>query len=263
MLLTQPDPQWAHTIIVSADMPLPWVLRSLLAGISVAMLGFGCAKAADTLRPPLDSIEQRVQPCSACHGSEGRATREGYYPRIAGKPAGYLFNQLINFRDGRRHFPMMVYLADRQNDDYLAEMARYFSAQRVPYPPPQPSVVSRVVLERGRLLVMDGDTRLHVPACRSCHGSRLSGVAPSVPGLVGVSLDYLVAQLSAWRSGTRAALAPDCMAEIVHRMSLEDVNAATAWIAMQAVPEPAQPDPAFDHPPLLKCGSISPADPAR
>jgi hypothetical protein len=59
---------------------------------------------------------------------------------------------------------------------------------------PQPPKVSRIVLERGRLLVMEGDTGLHVPACRSCHGTGLLGVAPAVPGLLGVSQDYLIAQ---------------------------------------------------------------------
>ena len=227
------------------------------------MLVLGCAHAADPSLAALDSMEQRVQPCTACHGNEGRATREGYYPRIAGKPSGYLFNQLLNFRDGRRRFPMMVYLADLQNESYLREIAAYFGAQRVPYPPPRPPAVSPSVLERGRLLVTQGDTERHVPSCRSCHGARLLGVAPAVPGLLGVSVDYLVAQLGAWRIRTRAALAPDCMAEIVRRMGPEDVNAATAWLAMQAVPEDAEPDQAFEQPPPLKCGSILDADRTR
>ena len=84
------------------------------------------AHAADAPGPPLDSIEQRVKPCTSCHGNEGRATREGYFPRIAGKPAGYLFNQLVNFREGRRQFPMMTYIAQYQSDAYLREIAAYF-----------------------------------------------------------------------------------------------------------------------------------------
>ena len=40
---------------------------------------------------------------------------------MAGKPAGYLFNQLLNFRDGRSHFPMMVYLTDLQKRQHLRE----------------------------------------------------------------------------------------------------------------------------------------------
>jgi cytochrome c553 len=232
------------------------VLRSLLAWISATLFAFDCARAL-AIEPLFDTIEQRVQPCTACHGAEGRATREGYYPRIAGKPAGYLYNQLLNFRDGRRHFPMMIYLTELQNDAYLREIAAYFAAQRVPYPPPEPPHAGSLVLNRGRLLVIEGDPGLRVPPCRSCHGERLLGVAPAVPGLLGVSRDYLVAQLGAWRNGIRAALAPDCMSELVHRLRPEDVDAVTAWLAMQAVPDDTEPDTTFAHQPPLSCGSIS------
>jgi cytochrome c553 len=39
-----------------------------------------------------------VAACTLCHGKEGVAGTDGYYPRIAGKPAGYLYQQLLNFR---------------------------------------------------------------------------------------------------------------------------------------------------------------------
>jgi len=230
--------------------------RSLLARVLAALIVFGCARAADTPPAALDSIEQRVKPCTSCHGNEGRATREGYFPRIAGKPAGYLFNQLVNFKDGRRHFPMMTYVAQLQTDAYLREIAGYFGALRVPYPAPQPPRVAAKVLERGRQLVMDGDKALDVPSCNSCHGSRLLGVAPAVPGLLGVSQDYLTAQLGAWRMGVRAGAPPDCMAELVHRMRTDDLNATTAWLAAQAVPDDSEPDVSFANQPPLKCGSI-------
>jgi cytochrome c553 len=43
-------------------------------------------------------MADRMAACTACHGKEGRATADGYYPRIAGKPEGYLLNQLQSFR---------------------------------------------------------------------------------------------------------------------------------------------------------------------
>lgn len=231
-------------------------------GALLLLFGFSPAHAADAAAQSspdtasLDSIEQRVKPCTACHGNEGRATREGYFPRIAGKPAGYLFNQLLNFREGRRHFPMMTYMAQLQTDAYLRELADYFGALRVSYAPPHPSNATAAVLERGRELVMEGDRTLNIPPCNSCHGRRLLGVSPAVPGLLGVSQDYLTAQLGAWREGVRAAAAPDCMGELVRRMRADDLNAATTWLASQAVTEPAEPDTSFENPPSLECGSI-------
>ena len=230
-------------------------MRTWLIGLC-AVLAIAGARAADSPQHPLDSIDQRAQPCMACHGKQGQARRDGYYPRIAGKPAGYLLNQLRGFREGRRYFPMMTYMVQLQKDDYLRELATFFANQQVPYPPPESPRVSAATLDRGRTLVTEGDAALHLPACRSCHGSRLLGVAPAVPGLVGVSQDYLVAQLSAWRNGRRAALAPDCMAQIVRRLSKADANAAAAFLAMQSVPADAQADSTFQRPPQMKCGSI-------
>src|SRR3954471_18357200 len=82
-----------------------------------------------------DSMDERVRACTACHGKEGRATTDGYYPRIAGKPAGYLYNQLANFRDGRRRNPMMTYIVSNLPDAYLREIAGHFASQHPPYPP--------------------------------------------------------------------------------------------------------------------------------
>ena len=87
------------------------------------MLGlFLLVQAFNLHAADLDTVEQRALPCLPCHGKEGRAGPDGYYPRIAGKPAKYLLNQLVNFRDGRRYFPMMNYLTERQPDAYLAEL---------------------------------------------------------------------------------------------------------------------------------------------
>jgi cytochrome c553 len=201
-------------------------------------------------------IKQRVQPCIVCHGKEGRATPEGYYPRIAGKPARYLLNEMTNFREGRRGFPEMVYLMELRNDTDLAEVAAYFAGQHLPYPSPAPPKVAPQVLENGRRLALNGNAGLHVPACRSCHGSRLLGVEPAVPALLGVSADYLAAQLGAWRGGTRAAQRPDCMAVIARRLRPADIAAVTAWLASQVAPADAVPADSFDPPPPIDCGSI-------
>ena len=215
-----------------------------------------------------DSMAQRTLACVACHGKEGRAGPDGYYPRLAGKPAGYLYNQLLNFRDGRRHYGLMTGLVQPLSDTYLMEIAQYFSALNLPYPAPQPTVASQETLAQGRSLVMQGDKSRKLPACVQCHGQAMTGVAPNVPGLLGLSNDYLNAQLGGWKTGQRRAHAPDCMAPIAKQLSNQEVAAVAHWLAAQPLPAQTQPQakpspwPAGSDP--INCGSalLIPAKPS-
>jgi cytochrome c553 len=213
-----------------------------------------CASAAAA---PPDTIAQRVVACAACHGSEGRATNEGYYPRIAGKPAAYLFNQLRNFRDGRRRNAAMTYLVGLQSDAYLGEIASHFAALELPYPPPRVAASNPVELERGRRLAQEGDRARDIPACAACHGAQLTGVLPATPGLLGLPRDYLSAQIGAWKGAARRTVAPDCMAQIASALGSEDVGAVSAWLAAQPVPLHAAAAPAASVKPPLECGSVA------
>lgn len=205
-----------------------------LAGFLAGRPLWGASLGADTLAA-------RVKACTACHGEQGRAGPDGYYPRLAGKPAGYLYHQLLNFRDGRRHYGLMSTLVEPLTDRYLMEIARYFADLQVPYPPPARPVVSDSVLAHGRRIAVQGEPQGGVPACTHCHGERLTGMLPATPGLLGLPQDYLNAQLGAWRSGQRRAHAPDCMREVVERLAPADLAAVAAWLAAQPVPVPAAP----------------------
>lgn len=205
-------------------------------------------------------MAQRTLACVGCHGEQGRAGPDGFYPRLAGKPAGYLYNQLLNFRDGRRHYGLMTRLVDPLSDAYLMEMARHFAELQAPYPPPAAAApLPPAVAQRGQDLAMQGDASLRLPACAQCHGQRLTGALPHVPGLLGLPADYLIAQLGGWKTGQRRAHAPDCMASIAQRLSDADAYAVVSWLARQPVPADARPDPALAPPPAdgpdLKCGS--------
>ncbi len=189
-------------------------------------------------------MAQRLRACTTCHGKEGRASSEGYLPRIAGKPAGYLYNQLLNFRDGRRQNAAMARLLAPLSDAYLRDIAAYFAALDLPYPPPQVRDAPTALLNRGAQLVRDGDATRDLPACTRCHGSSMTGRQPSMPGLLGLPRDYLMGQLGAWRQGLRHAQAPDCMATVAKRLSPDDVVAAATWLASQAAPASSVASPA-------------------
>lgn len=191
---------------------------------------------------PLRAIEfentmaQRMQACTGCHGENGRAQGNVYFPRIAGKPAGYLYNQLRNFRDGRRNYALMTGLVAFLSDSYLQEIAGYFSGLDLPYPPPAPMTLSADQQTQARALVQQGDSRRQIAACADCHGPALTGFAPHVPGLLGLPRDYLNAQLGAWRTGQRHARAPDCMADVARALRTDEVALISSWLASQALP---------------------------
>lgn len=203
-----------------------------------------------------DSMAQRVLACTGCHGQQGRATREGYVPRLAGKPAAYLLNQLHHFRDGRRDYRLMTGLLEPLSDDFLAEIAAHFAGLDLPYPPPAPVTASPAMLARGRELALRGDPARRLPACSACHGQALSGTLPAVPGLLGLPRDYVNAQLGAWRGGTRRARTPDCMADIARRLGPDDVAAVAHWLAAQPVPHGAQAAPVEPAVWPLHCGGV-------
>lgn len=237
---------------------LPDRATFLVALIVVASL-FVCltGRATAQSRPgAADTVAQRTLACAACHGKEGRATRDGYFPRIAGKPAGYLYNQLLNFREGRRRYPQMTYMVAHLSDAYLMEMAEHFASLDLPYPPAQTASASADMLARGRTLVLDGDRARKLPACTACHSEKLTGMQPTIPGLLGLSRDYLNAQFGAWRSGMRHAAAPDCMADISRKLTPEDIGAVSAWLASQPLPANMKAQPSTSTKLPMRCGSF-------
>ena len=179
--------------------------------------------------------------CAVCHGAQGQGTGNDYFPRLAGKPAGYLLNQLVAFRDGRRRYPPMNYLLEYHPETYLRQMADYLAALRPPPLPQAAAEVSPALLTRGRELVTGGDPGHGVPACARCHGPTFTGMEPAIPGLVGLHASYISAQLGAWRYGTRTAAAPDCMQMIAASLTESDVSAVAAWLA--SLPIPSDPSP--------------------
>lgn len=229
----------------------------LALGCLVGLAAMAARPAAgQTLTPGAAGMSQRVMACTGCHGEQGRATPGGYFPRIAGKPAGYLTNQLLNFRDGRRSYPQMGLLIEHLTDDYLREMAEHFAALDLPYPPPVAPQGRAAALERGRQLVHQGDAGRGIPACVLCHGERMTGVNPAIPGLLGLPRDYLNSQLGAWSTGQRRAQAPDCMADIARKLSPDDVSALSAWLAAQPVPGSGKPADALPAALPLPCGGV-------
>ena len=99
-------------------------------------------------------------------------------------------------------------------------------------------------MHRGEQLVLHGDLARAVPSCVSCHGDKLAGFEPMMPGVLGLSYDYINHQLVSWRTHTRAAEGPYCMGVVANRMRESDISAVSAWLASQTPPPHMHPEPA-------------------
>ena len=110
-------------------------------------------------------------------------------------------------------------------------------------------------MDRGKALVTDGDQAKGVPACAGCHGPKLTGMEPGIPGLVGLHASYISAQLGAFRYGTRTAAVPDCMQLVAASLTERDVTAVAAYLAAQPVPAEPSPVPQGTLAMPFACGS--------
>jgi cytochrome c553 len=232
------------------------VARFHLTLIFLALLALplDAARSQPADRAP-DTMAARVLACASCHGAEGEGTSDDYFPRLAGKPAGYLYNQLVAFKDARRKYPPMNYLLEFLPNAYLKQIAEHFASLRPPFPAPAVPVVSNEILAKGQMLVTHGDPQRGLPACSGCHGPSFTGMEPAIPGLLGLRASYISAQLGAWRYGTRTAATPDCMQIVAGLLTEDDVKAIAAWLSSR----PAPADPSFAPRGSLKmplaCGS--------
>ena len=183
----------------------------------------------------VDSMEARVQGCVTCHGQSGQGTNNGYFPRIAGKPAGYLYNQLVAFRDGTRQIPADE-LPRRVPARHLP--ARDGGALRQAAAAVSPRTTAArsmpATLARGQALVdrrrpAEGRSRRASPAT-----ARASPAwSPASRAWSGCGRPTSSAQLTRWRVGERHAAEPDCMKRIATRLSDTDITAVAAWLASQ------------------------------
>lgn len=101
-------------------------MRAVLfaAGCLAHAIAAGPALAQDTRARNL------AAGCAICHGTDGRAVKDGGFAPLAGLERGYLVEQMRAFRDGRRPSTVMQQLARGYSDAQIEQLAAWFAAQR-------------------------------------------------------------------------------------------------------------------------------------
>ncbi|MCU7647026.1 c-type cytochrome [Pseudomonas piscis] len=167
--------------------------------------------------------------CMACHGADAMGLAPAGFPRLAGLPAEYLSKQLHDFRSGARTSPVMQPLAKVLTEDEISAVTATLAAM----PASKTLATSRAqpAVGVGERLALRGAWDRQVPECVSCHGPGGAGVGQAFPPLAGQPASYLVAQLNAWREGTRHNDPNDLMGHIAKSLSAEEVTAVADYFA--------------------------------
>ncbi|WP_300238730.1 c-type cytochrome [Pseudomonas sp.] len=167
--------------------------------------------------------------CLACHGADAMGLAPAGFPRLAGLPAGYLAKQLHDFRSGARSSPVMQPLAKALSEDEITAVTGTLAA--MPGPKTQAIGRSQAASGVGERLALRGAWERQVPECVSCHGPGGVGVGVAFPPLAGQPAGYLVAQLNAWRDGSRHNDPTDLMGHVAKSLSAEEVTAVADYFA--------------------------------
>ena len=154
--------------------------------------------------------------CSACHGKAG-LSEQPTVPSLAGQHDDYVVLALYQFRAGHRPSELMAPMAAPLTNDDLGNLAAYYSALR----PWQP--------ERKTSAAAAGPALTRKNNCVQCHGPGLAG-QDSVPRIAGQKIEYLKAQLRAFRAGSRGDIDGN-MTSAVSQLSDGDIDILADYVS--------------------------------
>ena len=162
--------------------------------------------------------------CVACHGAAGNSTIT-QNPKLAGQHDAYIQKQLHNFKGPDRNNAIMTGIAKALGEDDVRNIAAYLEQQK----PAPGSARNKNTVDHGKKIYRAGIAEKQVPACAGCHGPNGAGIPAQFARLAGQHQDYTIAQLTNFRTGTRANSAQ--MMSIGKRMSDEEMQAVADYIA--------------------------------
>jgi cytochrome c553 len=166
------------------------------------------------------SIEEKAQICTACHGENGVPLEQSPpVPVIWGQNLGYLFFQLRDFKSGARKNDQMTPIAEGLEHSDLMPLAQYFSKK--PWPnlrQANPPANVAALAQRANKSVV----------CTSCHQEGFVGEGTQ-PRLAGQVRSYLEKTMTDFQSGARGN--NPGMTDLMKSITEQEVAALAAYLA--------------------------------
>lgn len=207
-----------QSLILMLFMLVSPVLSAAEQGQDIAMKGNGKGAAA----------------CMACHGVKGEGQGQAAFPALAGLDAAYLLKQLNDFANKDRSNPVMAPNAVALSEAERKAVADYYASLPVVSESAKPSETE---LNLGRKLAENGNWDKDIPACFKCHGAKGTGIAPHFPALAGQHASYIAGQILAWKDGTRRNDPNQLMKGVAERLSSDEIQAVSAYLASLPAPK--------------------------
>jgi len=193
--------------------------------------------------------------CAGCHGADGNTPLMPAYPKIGMQNSGYTIAQLKDFKSGKRtngNAALMTGMVASLTDDDIQKLAEFLSteiiAQATAEVEPTPEVESAPIAETTPVVekintasntssqASTNAAKLYVEkACIACHGANgLNPAMDAYPEIGGQSDAYLLNQMKDIKTGVRKNSHSIAMANIMDKVSDEDMAAIATWLSNQS-----------------------------
>ena len=183
-----------------------------------AVVGLVIALATADVRAQADALKDKAQACVACHGPNGNST-DPQYPILAAQTARYIFLELKDFKEGRRHDPQMDPMAANLTPDDMLALGDYFSKQT--------KTPNGFKADGGKVSL--GAKKSDEVLCTMCHGGGFLG-QNEIPRTAGQHYAYIKKQLSDFKARRRTNDAGN-MTSVASTLSDADIENLAQYIA--------------------------------
>ncbi len=194
----------------------------------VVLVTMGAAQAADG--DPKAGKEKSAA-CQGCHGEEGISIAPNF-PNLAGQFQKYIERQVRDYQDVKRVDPMMSGMAAGVTElQDLKDIAAYFASKKRMKGTPSGK---KELVAKGKVIFFEGNPDTGVYACSNCHGENGYGLDSQntvFPVISGQTKDYLLKQMSDFRSGDRHNDPAGMMGSVAKKMTPAEIDAVTEFVA--------------------------------
>ncbi|MBI3481219.1 MAG: cytochrome c4 [Nitrosomonadales bacterium] len=181
--------------------------------------------------------------CQGCHGEDGNSA-SATFPKLSGQWSDYIQKQVREFQNGARYNATMTDMAlSVDNFQDLFDIAAYFASQKTMGGTLIENEAEQKLYLEGQKLYMEGNERTGAFRCIKCHGEYGKGQPLNnnlFPVLGGQHKDYLIKQLTDFKTEERENDRSGMMLRITTRLTDHDIEALATYLSREPV-SPAAP----------------------